>query len=718
MLEQALDAEGLNGSPLRHLQAGETLVTRGESGGDAFWVVSGSLEVLDENDAALGLVGPGHLVGEYVALVGGERTATIRALEPTAVRPVTGERLEALLGRHPDIAGQVRAEASRRIHETRLREVLSAMLGPGSPEVADEIAERGTWRRLAAGEPLFTAGEKAESGFIVVSGRVHRLGTTEDGHDPGYLSAGSVVGEEGFAGGRRTVTVEAVRDTVVLEIGRDVFADVLVRYPRAVAPVALGLAGGVRPPRRQLDRTVAVATAAPMNARQVASRVAEHLQTLGSVSHLWSTRVDALLDRPGIAQAQHGDPGEIRLLDALAHVEHEHRYLVLEPDRDHTTPWSRRVFAQADVLAILVSASPDAQEQRRVDALVDSAGPRTVRVLVRVHPEDAEQPAGTAAVMDRWPVDRVLHMRAGSMADVRRVARLLVGRPVTLVLGGGGARGFASIGVFRAMVELKIPVDAVGGTSVGSPLGAGIAQGVGPSELESESERLFRNVLDYTLPVVSLLKGEQAASAVVRRFQGQQIEDLWLPYFCVSTNLTRGRAEIHDRGDIATAVRASSAIPGGYPPVPYGEDLLVDGGVTNNLPVDVMRRNHPNAEVVAVDVAPARGPRAKSDFGLSVSGWQAMKSKVGRGPAYPGLMTVLMRSMLTGSLNHRDTVVNEGMADLLLDISMRGVSLLEFDRVREVARMGYEDAKPRLEAWLTARADEGRAVPGVAADRP
>jgi predicted acylesterase/phospholipase RssA len=331
---------------------------------------------------------------------------------------------------------------------------------------------------------------------------------------------------------------------------------------------------------------------------------------------------------------------------------------------------------------------------------------------------DADRPRGTSEVIGRFNADHVLHARAGSVPDMARVARTLAGRPVGLVLGGGGARGFACLGVYRAMTALGIPVDAVGATSIGAPLGAGIALGLAPDEVTAESERLFHNILDYTLPLVSLLKGERTADAIRARFDGWEIEDLWLPYFCMSTNLTQGRAQIHRSGDVPTALRASVAIPGAFPPVPFGDDLLVDGGVTNNLPVDVMRRLYPTAEILAVQVAPAQGPKAKADYGLSVSGWQAMKSKVGRGPRYPGIVAVLMRSMITGSLDQQEAAIASGAADLLLDIDMRGVGLLDFERVAEVANLGYDAAMPMLEAWLTQRREAGKDVPGVAADRP
>lgn len=714
-LAAALERRGWDDCPPRSLDSGEVLVEHGETGGDAFWVESGALDVVAADGSPLSTIRPGQLVGEYVALVGGERTATIRATEPSLVRVVTGATLEAVLADDPELSDAIRAEATRRIHDTRLREVLRLLVPAGESEVISAIAERGEWRRVDGGQPLFTAGEEARSAFIVVSGRFRRVSDLDESRSTGYLAAGSVVGEEGLAGGHRRVTVEAVRDSVVLEIDGRSFADLLVEHPRALSPVVLGLAGGRLPPRRQLDRTIALAVTTDANPRVVSSRLAQMLTDLGPTTHLWSARVDSQLDRPDLAQVSPGDPGEIRLVDYLSRVEEDSCYLLLEPDRGDTA-WSRRVLRQSDVLAVVASAEPSGQEQAQIDELVHHAGPRTLRVLVLVHPTDAERPRGTEGTIGRFNTDHVLHVRAGSMPDLARVARILAGRPMGLVLGGGGARGFASIGVYQAMHELGIPIDVVGATSIGAPLGAAIAQGVAPDELEAEAERLFHKILDYTLPLVSLLKGERASESIRARFEGWTIEDLWLPYFAISTNLTQGRIQIHRRGDVPTALRASVAIPGAFPPVPYDDDLLVDGGVTNNLPVDVMRRLHPTAEIVAVEAAPAKGPRAKADYGLSVSGWQAMKSKVGRGPRYPGVVAVIMRSMITGSLDHRDAVVSQGMADLLLDFDLRGVGLLDFERVREVAKQGYEHAMPRLEAWLEERRDSGKNIPDVATD--
>jgi predicted acylesterase/phospholipase RssA len=218
----------------------------------------------------------------------------------------------------------------------------------------------------------------------------------------------------------------------------------------------------------------------------------------------------------------------------------------------------------------------------------------------------------------------------------------------------------------------------------------------------------FHDLLDYTIPVVSLVKGERITRNIARMFAGFDVRDLWLQFFCVSTNLTRARIEVHDRGDLATAIRASVAIPGILPPVPLGGDLLVDGGVLNNLPCDVMRASGTVRRLIAVDLSPPVGMKARDDFGLSVSGWSALRAQFRSDRArFPGLVAILTSAMVAGSVRDRDRMLADGTVDWYLDLDLSGVQILDFERVAEVAARGYEAARPRLAAWLE-EADDGR----------
>ena len=203
---------------------------------------------------------------------------------------------------------------------------------------------------------------------------------------------------------------------------------------------------------------------------------------------------------------------------------------------------------------------------------------------------------------------------------------------------------------------------------------------------------------------MSLVKGERIRRNITKMFSDVDLRDLWIPFFCVSTNLTRCRTEVHDRLDAATAIRASVAIPGILPPVPFDGDLLVDGGVLNNLPCDVMRASGTVSRLIAVDLSPTVGPRAHEDYGLSVSGWKALRAQFGSSqPQFPRLLAVLMRALVAGSVRDRDRLLADGSVDWYLDLELAGVQLLDFERVVEIADRGYEAARPRLEALVAAQ---------------
>ncbi|MDQ3468494.1 MAG: patatin-like phospholipase family protein, partial [Actinomycetota bacterium] len=457
-----------------------------------------------------------------------------------------------------------------------------------------------------------------------------------------------------------------------------------------------------RPVSRATKRaaTVTVAMTAPVDTAQIIAGLLAEISRHARVEHLSSRRVDTLLVRKDIAQVSGEDAGAPRLAEFLHEVDVVNDHVLLEVD-PQMTAWTRRALRQADRAVLVVSSSPGRDECRRVDELIGALdGIDHVRTLAVVHPAEDERPRGTAALIERFAADEVVHVRVGSAADVARLARMISGHGVGLVLGGGGARGFAHLGVYRALREFGVPVDQVGGSSIGAPIGAAIALDLPLDEIEGVVEAQFRRLLDYTLPLVSVLKGRRISRSIDDALGTTGIEDMWLGFYCVSTNLTTSRLQVHRRGRVADAVRASVAIPGVLPPVPAGDHLLVDGGVLDNLPIGQMHDDSRIGTVIAVDVAPPNGPRSKRDYGTSVSGWRALGERLrGRPPSYPRLGAVLLRSMLTGAVRSQHEALRDIDVDLLVDLRLPGVGLLDFERVRPVAQAGYDGARARIEAW-------------------
>ncbi|HKX75143.1 MAG TPA: cyclic nucleotide-binding and patatin-like phospholipase domain-containing protein [Acidimicrobiia bacterium] len=693
--------------------AGTNLARQGSKAGQAYVLLEGTLEVrhrIPGGEVTITtLAAPGSVVGEVAIIAGGRRNASLHAVDDVTALAVPRRIFEEVLDQAPSLTARLAQEALRRMEETALRSFLARTFGTDDEDLQRELLELVEWRRYVGGEVVLREGAPADAAYVVVSGR---LLVTKEGLDGqaerlAEIARGEIVGELGFLdGGYRHATVTAMRDTVLVRVPLELFDTLIERRPHQMIEAARRIVRrALRPTRpRATGLVLSLGAVDGVDGSDLCRRLVEVMDRFGSTQHLWPQRVDEMINRPGAANAPSGDPSEVRLATLLQEQELSNAFLLLELDRPDD-PWARRAVRQSDRVVMVAPAHHSVGQIDRIKRTFDLATTSAEKVLVLVHRSGTLSPAGCSGLVTSTGADQVINIREGLVADLERLARILTGHGYGLVLGGGGARGFAHIGVYRALNELGIPIDLVGGTSIGAVFAAIIARDVSPQEIATMTPPLFRGVLDYTIPVVSLVKGERITKNLNAVFGGMEIEDLWRGFFCVSTNLTRSRPLVHRSGPLAAAVRASLAIPGVIPPVPHGEDLLVDGGVLDNVPTGVMRRLLPGGTVVAVELAPPLGPRAKSDFGLSVSGWQALLSKArGRkAVAYPGATAVLLRSMITGSYAQRDQKVED--SDLYLDLDLRGIGMLDFETVQPVVKAGYEAAMPRLEAWLAEQRD-------------
>jgi predicted acylesterase/phospholipase RssA len=335
-------------------------------------------------------------------------------------------------------------------------------------------------------------------------------------------------------------------------------------------------------------------------------------------------------------------------------------------------------------------------------------GGRQLRVdLVLLHENKSRMPAGTRAWLGPRSVAMHHHLQRDSCTDVERLARLLTGRSVGLVLGGGGARGFAHIGVIRAMHEAGIPIDLVGGTSIGACIGAQYAMGLDwPAMLELNRKGFIdlNPMADYTLPIVALLNAAKFEKMFSMMFGETRLEDLWLSYYCISTNLTRGETVVHERGSVRKYVRASMSVPGMAPPVPDNGCLLVDGGVLNNLPAETMRRMCGNGYVIAVDVNPSVDLAATVDYGQSLSGWSAawrQLNPLGPRLRLPTIQAILERTTAVSSVQQAQ--VASALVDLYLHAPIEGFGMFEVAALDRIADVGYRWAQSKLAQWKRGR---------------
>jgi predicted acylesterase/phospholipase RssA len=315
-----------------------------------------------------------------------------------------------------------------------------------------------------------------------------------------------------------------------------------------------------------------------------------------------------------------------------------------------------------------------------------------------LHPDGSRLPSGTSRWFANRNVQRNFHVRLDAENDFGRVARCLGDAAIALVLGGGGARGLAHIGVVRALREAGVPIDMIGGTSMGAVMASLVAMDQDWDQmLETNREAWLRRKphKEYSLPFISLIRSRRLDSMAKKIWGEIEIEDLWISFFCVSCNLSTSSTMIHERGLLWKAIRASASLPGVFVPVLSDGDILVDGGLVNNLPGDVMRERACRTLIV-VDV----GSEHEFTFNLPEfpSPWQFLRSRILPFAArieVPHIVDVLIRTTdVSSSQKARDVKRN---ADICLRPPIEAYGVLQFESLDEIAEVGYRYAKSKME---------------------
>jgi predicted acylesterase/phospholipase RssA/CRP-like cAMP-binding protein len=566
---------------------------------------------------------------------------------------------------------------------------------------------------VAAGQVIFRQGDAGDGLYLVVSGRL-RVSVAADGPERMLydVGRGAIVGEMALLTDRlRAATVHAVRDSDLLLLRVSSFTSLLERSPALVTGMIRLLADRllavdqllvVDRPRAPAPggRTIAVACAGrgARTAALVSGQLVAQLAQAGSVFRVDADVVARQLG-PDAAQRGPGEGGRSELIGWLHAVERAHDRVIYQPDADDTA-WSRLCLSQSDVVLLVASIEDDpaigAVEAR---ALATSS----LRCeLALLHPAHLTQPSATARWLERRPVADYHHLRDGRPGDVARLARIITGTGCGLVLGGGGARGLAHLGVIRALEEAGVPIDVVGGTSIGAIMAALCARGLDDSErvrLVMAFARTGRRLVTPTLPLIAFSAGRRLDQILAEHLTSVPIEDLPLRFFCVSASLTRAEAVVHERGPLWTAVRASLALPGIYPPVYADGDLLIDGAAVDNLPVDVMRDRIGAGRIVAVDVGSEVEPLAVAPYGPGLSGWRVLGRRLNPfTPAHPvpGIAEILNRSTGLSQIRHRRAALDDDRVDLLLSPPVTWLRGLDFKGGIALIEIGYRYAAEAL----------------------
>ena len=586
----------------------------------------------------------------------------------------------------------------------RLATHLSGLFDAADPAALAELEADAEWVSLRGGETLFRLGDPGDAAYIVVSGRLRAVDDTAGERTLSDIGVGETVGEMALlTSDRRSATVYAVRDSLLAKLPAQVFHRLIERHPHVLRRISGLLIQRLRrqdaaPARaRAMVRTIAVVPAGAGDGLGVFSqRFAAALAAQGAT---------LLLDARCVREAlgPHGDASSPQIVQWLNEREIAHRFVVYQADAQ-PSEWTERAVRQADHVLFVADADADprlGEVERHLEARwPGSRFPRVSLALLRPTAERA--PGGAGAFLAARRVDCHYHVALDSAEDFARLARCLTGAGVGLVLSGGGARGFAHLGVLRALAENGVPIDWICGTSSGAFVGALAAQGLSPAAAHARCKEHFSSLRDPTLPLVALLAGRRIRARLEQAFGAQQIEDLALPFFCVSTNLSRAAQAVHERGSLLRAIRASLSLPGILPPVRIERDLHVDGGLVNNMPIDVMAAKPEIGAVLAVDVSAEIEMRAPPDLEPEISGWRVLWRRINPWSApgeVPSIMSLLTRSSLVASVFWTRERRTAEAASLYLRVPVADLRLLAFERIDAIAARGYESTREAIAAW-------------------
>jgi NTE family protein len=552
-------------------------------------------------------------------------------------------------------------------------------------ELLDSIAEAIEWFALPGGQILFEADDPPDGLYFVVSGSLGAYAPAQNGHRRlvGRAMTGETVGEMALISGkRRNATVIALRDSELGRLPRAAFETLMLSHPQGLLRISQLMVQRLESSQRQVrgrravPRTFAVVpNDVDAEAATFAAQLTTYLEKLGATELVWAQR------------------GADRTSAWFHSIERANEFVVYVCDPTPTS-WSKLCLRQADAVLLLARAESTAKHWPQLaTAEPVVANQRTELILQH---QGGITPGVTAAWLDAKP--GIPHHHVRSSSDIARVARLLAGRALGIVLSGGGARGFAHIGVLRAAREAGITIDAIGGTSIGAIIAAGYAMQWTDEELTARVKRSFvdTNPLnDYTLPFVSLVSGRKVSRLLQREFAKMAIEDAPIPFFCVSANLTSGQLAVHRRGELWRWLRASVAIPGVLPPVVHGGELFVDGAAINNLPVEVMREAGVG-RIIGVDVGSDRAFTSESPDSDAPQFWRLFEWFRGRKKRV-SILQILWRAGMINSAGNR--AARHGLSDLLLQPPLEQIDMLDWKGFERAIEAGYRHAMEKFKEW-------------------
>uniref|UniRef100_A0A8C3J9V8 lysophospholipase n=1 Tax=Calidris pygmaea TaxID=425635 RepID=A0A8C3J9V8_9CHAR len=727
---------------LHHAKAGTVIARQGDQDVSLHFVLWGCLHVYQRmidkaEDVCLFLTQPGEMVGQLAVLTGEPLIFTIKANRDCTFLKISKSDFYEIMREQPSVVLSV-------------AHTVAARMSPFVRQMDFAI----DWMAVEAGRALYRQGDKSDCTYIALNGRLRSVIQKGSGKKEliGEYGRGDLIGVvEALTRQPRATTVHAVRDTELAKLPEGTLNNIKRRYPQVVtrlihllsqkilgnlqqlrgpfASSGLGMASSSEPtnPTSNLSTVAVLPVCDDVPTAAFTLELKHALNAIGPTLLLTSDIIRARLGSSALDSIQ-----EYRLSGWLAQQEDIHRIVLYQTDST-LTPWTVRCIRQADCI-LIVGLGDQEPALGELEQMLENTAVRALKQLVLLHREDGPSPSRTVEWLNmrswcsghlhircprrvfsrrsptklREMYEKVFEKNANRHSDFSRLARVLTGNTIALVLGGGGARGCSHIGVIKAMEESGIPIDLVGGTSIGAFIGALYAEERSAVRTKQRAREwakcmnsTFKTVLDLTYPITSMFSGSAFNASINKVFEDKQIEDLWLPYFNVTTDITASAMRVHTDGSLWRYVRASASYTPYLPPLcdPKDSHWLVDGCYVNNVPADIAR-NMGAKTVIAIDV----GSQDETDlcnYGDSLSGWWLLWKRLNpwaEKVKVPDMAEIQSRLAYVSCVRQLEVVKSSSYCEYIRPPIDR-FKTMDFRKFDEIYDVGYQHGKVVFEGW-------------------
>ena len=687
---------------LLKLSAGEFLYRKGDLAESLYFLLSGQITLLEETEKGevveIDRVEVGEPIGELELILGGNRNRFARADTACELSVTAYVDFEVQAQQDVSLMQQVGEFSRRRTAQSQLLKALQTLFGNQASDIFALIEPELEWMQIHDGDWLKEMGGL----YIVVTGR---LQTVIDGEIKGEIEPGNTIGETTVISGiDDDAHYQAMHDSTVVQISLDLYKRMVDAFPSAyrnLAQIAVSNLRNVIDGQFDEDSLVTIAIV-PLNGSQhvqeFCAQLTEAVAPYGEAMHLNSSRVNSFSERSEWSQTDPDNPWSIRLSAWLDQQEANHRFVIYETD-NVVNNWTRRAILRAEYVLLVGDYLGDPSITDIERQLLTPKVLETVRrrALVLLYPQANQQPKNTRSWLDRRQLENVHHVRLHKRSDADRIARYMANRSIGLVLGGGGARGFAHMGVLKALEELEIPIDYIGGTSAGGMMAAAHAQGLtaaGIFELLHNTLIKKNPFKSYTIPIMSLINSKVMDETYQDIWGDADISDLWIPYYSIATDISSAKMVVQRTGSVWQAARATQSLPGIVVPLIRDGKMLVDGAVMDNVPVATMSRLN-RGPIIAVDVALENELRTDFAYEELPSPWSLLKSRFSPFSKTVKAFTIsdiMAQSMVVNSLSRKAEA--KEYCDVWLSPDVSDVGLLEITSKATIKLQtaGYEEA--------------------------